>query len=193
MKIRRFLFSLAIVGLYCYGCTGPDVKTDFDPAADFTKFKTFAFTGLTDMNRGGVFDNSLTRTRIESTVARELYRNRLQQVQLEQHPDLLVHYWVGVKDKQRVQSTGPTAGAYGRRGGYGWGAGYSGVSTYEYKEGTLIIDLVQPAKKELVWRATIVADLEDTAQENTELGRKAIAKAFENYPPKKPNSPNLTE
>ena len=184
MKTHRILFNLAIVGFCFYACTGPNVKTDFDPAADFTKFRTFVFTGLTDMNRGGVFDNSLTRTRIESTVARELNKKGLQQVPLEQHPDLLVHYWIGVKDKQRVQSTGPTAGAYTWRGGYGWGAGYTGVSTYEYQEGTLIIDLVQPAKKELVWRATMVADLEDTAQENMELGKKAIAKAFENYPPK---------
>jgi hypothetical protein len=62
--------------------------------------------------------------------------------------------------------------------------GYSSVSTYEYKEGTLIVDLVQPLKKALVWRATIVADLQDTTQENIEMGQKAIAKAFENYPPK---------
>ena len=65
------------------------------------------------------------------------------QTGLEQNPDLLVHYWVGVKDKQQVHSTGP---AYG--GGYGWGAGYGGgVSTYEYREGTLVTDLVEPTKK----------------------------------------------
>jgi hypothetical protein len=48
------------------------------------------------------------------------------------------------------------------------------------------MDLVQPVKKELVWRATMVAHLRDTTQENIELGKKAIAKAFENYPPKLP-------
>ena len=40
-------------------------------------------------------------------------------------------------------------------------------------------------KKELEWRATMMAILADTAQENIELGNKAIIKAFENYPPKK--------
>jgi hypothetical protein len=48
-----------------------------------------------------------------------------------------------------------------------------------------VVDLVEPAKKELQWRATMVAILEDTTEENIELGNKAIAKAFENYPPKK--------
>jgi hypothetical protein len=183
MKTHRILFNLAIFGFCFYACTGPNVRTDFDPAADFAKFRTFAFAGLTDMNRGGVFDNSLTRTRIESTVAGQLNKKGLQQVQLDKHPNLLVHYWVDVKDKQRVQSSGPTAGAYGWGGAYGTGAG--NVWTYEYKEGTLIVDLVEPTKKELVWRATMVADLSDTAQENVETGKKAIARAFENYPPKR--------
>jgi len=82
---------------------------------------------------------------------------------------------VGVKDKQR--STGP---AYS---GYGWGPGYSGVSTYEYREGTVITDLIEPTKKNLVWRTTIIAELEDSMKENAELANKAIKKAFENYPP----------
>lgn len=187
MKIARPPSHLLVVGMclfHWYGCSGPDVKTDFNAAEDFSKFRTYAFTGLTDMSTGGVLNNSLTRGRIESIVEQELNKKGLQKVTLEQHPDLLVHYWVGIQEKQRIQNTGPAVGAYGYRGGYGWGAGYSGVSTYEYKEGTLIIDLVQAPKKELAWRATIVANLQDTTQENMEMGRKAIAKAFENYPPK---------
>jgi len=137
MQIRRIVFNVVIVLLWCHACTSIDVKTDFDPTADFTRFKTFAFAGLTDMNKGGILDNSLTRKRIESIVARELTSKGLQQVELDQHPDLLVHYWVGVKEKQQLESTGPTGGVYGWRRGYGGGVGYSGAITYEYKEGTL--------------------------------------------------------
>ena len=50
--------------------------------------------------------------------------------------------------------------------------------------GTLITDLVEPVKNELVWRATMVANLEDTAQDNIALVEQAIAKAYKNYPPK---------
>ena len=166
------------------GCTTIDVKTDFDPSVDFTRFRSFAFVGLTDLNQGGVLNNSLTRKRLETIIARELSQKGFQQVALDERPDLLVHYWVGIKEKQRVESTGPTVGAYGGRGGYGWGAGYSGVTTYEYREGTLITDLVEPGKKELVWRATMVANLEDTAQENIALVEEAITKAYKDFPPK---------
>lgn len=185
MNRRWFVFFLAVVSLSFHACTSIDVRTDFDPAADFTKFKSFAFAGLAETNKGGIFDNSLTRKRIESAVGGELTGKGLQQVGLDQHPDLLVYYRVGIQEKQRVESTG-APGGYGWRAGYGREPGYSTVMTYEYKEGTLILDLVEPAKNELVWRATMVANLEDATQENVELGKQAIAKAFEQYPPTKP-------
>ena len=189
MRIWGTTLCLAMALLFAPACTTIDVKTDFDPSADFTRFHTFAFAGLTDITKTGLLDNSLTRKRIEIAISRELTKKGVREVNMDEHPDLLVHYWLGTKDKQRVQGTtsGPSGGYYGGYygGGYGWGAGYTTVTTYDYTEGTLVVDLVEPVKKELQWRATMVAILADTAQENTELGNKAIIKAFENYPPKK--------
>ena len=39
-------------------------------------------------------------------VGQQLIAKGLRQVGLEDHSDLLVHFWVGVKDKQRVENTG---------------------------------------------------------------------------------------
>lgn len=170
-----------------WACTAFNVKTDYDSTADFSTFKTFAFAGLAEVNKGGIYDNTLTQKRIESAVARELTNKGLRQVALDQQADLLVHYWMNVQDKQRLESGGTSVGvARGPGGGYGWGAGYGGgVTTVNYKEGTLILDLVEPAQKQLVWRATIVGTLQESAKDNVELGNKAIAEAFEDYPPNK--------
>jgi hypothetical protein len=193
----RFLFVWLALGLLAAGCAGPSkVLTDFDPSAEFSAFRTFAFTGLTDQDQGGVLDNSLLRKRIEGMVGQQLTAKGLQQAGLDERPDLLVHFWVGKKDKQRVESTGVPAGAYGGRygwgpnypygGGYGAGAGYGGgVTTYEYQEGTLIVDLVESSKKELVWRATIVGTLSGSQEENIKMAGTGVAKAFEDYPPAK--------
>ena len=62
----------------------------------------------------------------------------------------------------------------------------SRVTTYDYTEGTLIIDLVTPAKKELVWRGTVVGTLTDSKEKNIQMANEGIAKAFEDYPPKSP-------
>jgi hypothetical protein len=180
----RFLVAGLALGLFAAGgCAGPKVLTDFDASAEFSAFRTFAFAGLTDRDQGGVLDNSLLRKRIEEMVSRQLTAKGLRQVDVEDRSDLLVHFWVSVKDKQRVESTGRAGGAYGGR--YGSGAGYSGggVTTYEFQEGTLIVDLTESSKKELVWRATIVGILRDSPEENLEMANKGIAKAFEAYPP----------
>jgi hypothetical protein len=197
MNIRFLIASLALGLLAAGGCAGPKVITDFDPSAEFSAFRTFAFTGLTDRDQGEVLDNSLMRKRIEEIVGWQLTAKGLRQVGVEDRSDLLVHFWVGVKDKQRVESTGMTAGAYGGRYGwrpgypygdsYGGGVGYygDGVTTFEYQEGTLIVDLAESSKNELVWRATIMAILRGSPEENLELANKGVAKAFEAYPPAK--------
>ena len=59
------------------------------------------------------------------------------------------------------------------------------MTTVDYKEGTLILDLIEPSKKQLVWRATIVGTLQESTKDNVELGNEAIAKAFQDYPPPK--------
>ena len=184
MRCRRAIWVL-ILAFGLSACNAFKVKTDYDQTVDFSSFKTFAFAGPAEMNKGGIYDNSLMQKRIEAAVVRELTAKGLRQVALDEPQDLRVHYWVSVLDKQRLESGGTSVGvARGPYGGYGWGAGYGGgVTTVEYKEGTLILDLTEPSKKQLVWRATIVGTLQDSTQDNVELANEAIAKAFQDYPP----------
>jgi hypothetical protein len=212
MNIRLLIACLALGLLAAGGCAaGPKVITDFDPSAEFSAFHTFAFSGITDRGREiGVSDNSPLRGRIKEMIDEQLAAKGFRQVSVEDHPDLLVHIFFGVKDKQHVQSTGMTPGPYGP--GYGWGPGYYGrglgyygrpVETYEYhdgewdranssrvtihedREGTLIVDLAESSKKSLVWRAVIRAVLGDNLEKNFEMANKGVAEAFKSYPPAK--------
>ncbi len=186
MNIRFLIASLALGLLAVGGCTGPTVITDYDPSTEFSAFRTFAFTGLKAKGDDvGVLDNSLLRKRIEAMVDRQLTAKGLRQVRVEGPSDLLVYLLVGVKDKQRIESTGMAGGAYGGRFGRGGGFYGGGVTTYEYEEGTLIVDLTESSKKELVWRATIRGVLGDSVEKNSEMVDKGVAKAFEAYPPAK--------
>ena len=212
MNIRLLIAGLALGLLAVGGCAEwPKVVTDFDSSAEFSEFRTFAFSGISDRGKEvGPSDNSPLRGRIKEMVDEQLAAKGLRQVGVEDRPDLLVHIFFGVKDKQHVQSTGMTPGLYGP--GYGWGPGYngmgpgyygrqveayqyqdgewepvkiSGVTTYEERVGTLIVDLAHSSKKELVWRAVIRAALGDNLEENFKMANKGVAKAFKDYPPAK--------
>ena len=203
MNIRFLIASLALLAVG--GCAeGPKVITDFDPSTQFSAFRTFAFSGITDRGQEiGASDHSPLRGRIKEMIDEQLVAKGIRQVGLEDRPDLLVHLFFGVKGQQRVESnrTGPPL--YGR--GYGWGPGYYGrpVETYEYhegewdrvnssratihedREGTLIVDLAESSKKHLVWRAVIRAVLGDSLEENFKVANKGVATAFKSYPPAK--------
>jgi len=193
MNIRFLIAWLALGLLAAVGCMGPKVITDFDPSAEFSAFRTFAFSGMTDRGyESGESDNSPLRRRIIEMVEEQLAAKGLRQVSLEDRPDLLVHLFFGVKDEQRVQNTGMTPGFYGRHvetyayHDGGWTPVKSSrVTTYEDHEGTLIVDLAESSKKELVWRAVIRAVLGDSLEKNFEMANKGVAKAFEAYPPAK--------
>jgi hypothetical protein len=211
MNIRLLIAGLALGLLAVGGCAEwPKVVTDFDSSVEFSAFRTFAFSGITDRGKEvGPSDNSPLRGRIKQMVDEQLAAKGLRQVGVEERPDLLVHIFFGVKDKQRVQSTGMTPGLYGPGYGagpgyYGGGTGYgrqveayqyqdgewepvklNGVTTYEERVGTLIVDLAHSSKKELVWRAVIRAALGDNLEENFKMANKGVAKAFKDYPPAK--------
>ena len=179
MNCSRSIMLIVPALLIALGCAGPTVRTDFDPEADFGTFRTYAFSGMTDVNQSGLLDNSLVRKRVERMVGRQLTNKGLREVALSDNPDLLVYYWLGRKDVQEVHGTGSVVG------GYRWGTGYNNVTTYTYTEGSLVVDLVTPAKKELVWRASTLGELTDSKEKNFQMADEALAKAFKNYPPKR--------
>jgi len=104
--------GLALGLLAAGGCApGPKVITDFDPSAEFSAFRTFAFAGLTDLDKGGVLDNSLMRKRIEEMVGQQFIAKGLRQVGVEDRPDLMVHFWVGVKVSNESRALASRRGA----------------------------------------------------------------------------------
>jgi len=92
-------------------------------------------------------------------------------------PDILVTYHGSVQNQVQLQSDsfGYGFGGYGM-GGWGmYGYGAAGpVSTttrvVNYQEGTLVVDFVDPVKKELVWRGSttpiLISDSNDKTQKN---------------------------
>ena len=199
MNLSFLIAWLALWLLAAGGCAeGPKVLTDSDPSVQFSAFRTFALSGMTD--RGyevGPSDHSPLRGRIKDMVDEQLVAKGLRQVSVEDRPDLLVHIFFGVKGQQHVKSTDMTPGrypgvypglypyqvkAYEYHDGDWVPASTRIVTTSEDHEGTLIVDLADSSKKKLVWRAVIRAVLGDNLEKNFELAHKGVAEAFKDYP-----------
>jgi len=182
------------------GCA-TNYRNDFDSTADFSKYRTYGYLGGQEIEKTGLLENSLVRKRVETLISRQLQARGLQEVPLDQNPDLTVLYWVGVKDKEQVSTVPsyPSYPAYGAgrgygypgRGGYGaypywsgrWAPAYNDVVVTNYREGTLIIDLLDARTKNLVWRTYLVRVLSDDPEKNLRGADKDLEKAFLEYPP----------
>ena len=91
------------------------------------------------------------------------------------------------------EEKGLNLSAFGDGGGpWGWGGGWGGFNsgtvtgqTSIIPVGTLLVDLYDPARKQLVWRGdgTKTIDLKKDPDKNYRILQKSMAKLFKNYPP----------
>lgn len=193
-RITRFLArpaALAVTGLaLAFGlnaCTTANVgvSSDFDHAVNFRAYKTWAwYPKQANDTEGGPAKGyeSFTDQRIRDAVNKDLTAKGL--TETTSNPDVYVAYSVRVENKQQVSGYGgygyPYGYGYGGFGGYGYP--YGGGSGYNYKAGTVIIDIVDARRKELAWRGTGQAQLNQNSISEEETYR-IVNSVLGNYPP----------
>jgi len=162
---------LAIAG-GAWACSTVEVSTDYDSAANFSQYKTFAFLPM------GKID-SITAGRVETAITRALQAKGLQRATGE--GDLKISVRGRMSHQKVITSVG--------WGGYGWWRGWRGgmgtTTVQNVPIGTLLVDLVDARADKLVWRGTATRALDASstgAQKQEELDR-AMAKLFAAYPP----------
>ena len=160
-------------------CSSVKVAADYDKNANFNDYKTFAFF-KTGIDKAEISD--LDKRRILRAIETELLAKGFTK---SENPDLLVSIFTKSRQKINVYNNG-----YGGFGyGYGWGWSpyywgspyYSSVSTST--EGTLYIDLIDAAKKELVWQGIGTGYLTQNMEKKEARFKEIVAKVMEKYPP----------
>ena len=191
-KLKARAVAIATLGLAALlaGCdsgNGLNVKTDYDKTVNFAQYHTFALQPGRIVSRLGVADpnNTLVAGRIRDAVVNQL---SAQGLRLDtQNPDLVVTYIAGARNKQEIENLGPTpysspyfGGPFGfRRDGF-FGPDYDQFYVKDYTQGTLILDLIDPHTKQLVWRAYVSGKLDQPDQKTI---NSAVAAALKKFPP----------
>jgi hypothetical protein len=167
-----------------------DVKNDFDPQADFGRFRTFCFVGGFELEKSGLLSDPENRERIKNFISGGLELRGLKEVPKDERYDLAVRYWVARRDKTSVSTVytpdplmwGGYWGGYPPYWSGPWGWYYEEYVVRNYVEGTLIVDLIDPSTKELVWRTYLREQLDDRSTAYAKL-KKSLLKGFSSFPP----------
>lgn len=170
--MRRIPLALAtglaiLLTLAGCGSSGPSIRVDGDPSANIPSFRTFGYFPELTTDKAGY--STLLTARLKDATRRELEKKGYTYADTE--PQLLVNFHVNVTDKTEIRSS-PSAsvgyGYYGYRSGmYGaWGGYPQDIETRNYKQGTLTIDVVDGARKALVWQGVAEGRVSKEAQKN---------------------------
>lgn len=173
---------IACIMLAVLGCAPSiTVKHDYDKEANFAALKTFAWLPTPENPQASVKQalerNSLLDKRIKQAVDAQL-AGKGYQVNVN-NPDFVVTYHVGAEDKVNVTDWGYGYGRYG--GWYGGG----GVDVYQYKEGTLILDVIDWKSKQLIWRGFAQGTIDPDAptEKREQRLNEAVTRMLANFPP----------
>lgn len=181
--MRKLTFLLFIM-IVAAACSSVKISSDYDKSADFSSYKTYAFTPEAQKMVG---INDLNRNRLLNAIETELAAKGFSKA--ESNPDVLIDLQLKGEQKQTATATN-SGGYYGYGYGYRYGMG-GGMSTttinYDtYVDGTLFVDMIDTKKNQLVWqgRGTKTVDPDASQKKREDNINYAVKQIFTKYPPK---------
>jgi hypothetical protein len=184
MMKKRYLSGFLILALLGACATAPRVDVARDPDADFARYATFSFHTPLGTDRQDGTGTILSRS------LRQASRAELEALgyrYTEQGGDLEVNFFVETREvvegmnRPRV-GVGIGVGGYHNR--YGVWTGYGTDSIRQFTEGTLHVDVVDAARRQLVWEG-IARDRLREGDYTFELDdvQTAVTQIFARFPP----------
>lgn len=177
-KVDRITWARIGVGLTvalmaCMAAAGQDVRYNFMPGTDFSKYHTYKWVPI----EGGAHPNQIMDSEIKQAVDAQLAAKGLTKTDSDK-ADLFVGYQIAVDQEKQWNG-------YGMGGGLRWG-GMATATQSTINIGTLVLDMYDPATKQLVWtgNATKSIDPSSNQEKNMKSLNKAMQKLLKNYPPK---------
>ena len=174
MKLAGLFFIIFFTSFYIACSPIYNVSYDYDENVELVQFSTYAWVPAPEEAN----INNLDAERIKKAVNAELKVKGL--VQNSEKPDFLIAADIITKEKLRITNWGyPYYDPYWTYYG-SWSFDY-----YQYEEGTIVLNFLEPLSKNLIWRgaAKVALDYANTPEKRDKLIKEAMQKILQNFPP----------
>ena len=162
------------------GCSsGPTIITNSDPTTNFASLRTFDFMQPLSTDSGNV--QSLLSTHLMAATTNEL--EKLGWRRDSSNPDVLINFMLETQQQIRTRNTSASVGMH-RGGRYGmWGGTVSTPTIEQTTQGALSIDMVDPARNQLIWEGVATNRVTDNIRQNQEEAvHSFVADIFAQFP-----------
>lgn len=172
-----------------------DVRTIVSPEARFSTLRTFHVLPIPRAHppepldsRHPMLVNSITNRVLRQAIV--LGFESRGYLRDDRNPDFTVAVYASAREKLQV-----TYWDYGypwRPRWWGWGGrGHGAPIVTEYTEGTVIIDVIDPSSRDVLWRGRGVAFVSDDEQEYLKHLQNTVAAILERFPRARPHIARL--
>ncbi|HEY3446871.1 MAG TPA: DUF4136 domain-containing protein [Myxococcales bacterium] len=183
MRAKHTVVAAGLLALLSTACASMKVSSTAAPGAAqrAASFRTYAWLPEPDAEQ--VHRNPFVKGQVMQAADRELTAKGYQRVDASANPDFMIGWYATSQEKQQVEDH------YYAGHGYGWGpygGAYGPPQVTSYTEGSLVLDIVEPGRKEILWRGQAQANLgenptgEDARKKIDEAAHKLLAQ----FPPK---------
>lgn len=174
--------GVLLVALVLAGCARITVTADHDPSANFGALHTYAWRPGPQQGVGDPrFDSTLIDKRVRAAIDRVLASKGYRAAAPGTTADFLVGYHAVVRQRTSAQTINRW---------YGYRVvtlpGGPGTHAHDYDEGTLLIDVLDPATMQLLWRGsgTGVVDPQASPEKREQRINDAVERILADFPPR---------
>ena len=188
MNIKRInlrVVPILFLGLFFSCSPTVSVTADYDHSINFGEFKTFAVYDLR-AQEGQV--NQLNVDRVTKAIRAEMLAKGF--TETSSNPDLKVNAVTILKNKTQVTADSNFYGYGGMYRPYGYwgggammGGGTTTFNSYDYVDGSLVIDIVSTKSQKLVWQGIGNAQIDNKPDNPEEFITGSIKKILAGFPP----------
>jgi hypothetical protein len=163
-----------VLVLLCGFAAAQDIKTNYMPGTDFSKYKTYKWVSV----QGAEQPDQILDQQIKQAINGQLISKGMTRTD-DDKADLYVAYQLSITQQREWN-------AYGTGGGWRMGGGMATATSSTIQIGTLGLDFYDPSPKQLIWRgqATKTLNPSKDPQKNQERLNKAMGKLLKDFPPK---------
>ena len=186
----KFGPALVLALVACAVIYAQDVRTNYMPGTDFSKYHTYAWVDdVQGIPALGGHPDQILDAQVKQAVDSQMASKGFSKVADGGKPDLLLGYQLAIDQEKQINGFGDNMGGWGgpwAGGPWGNGFGTFSASTSSNYVGTFVVGMYDPGVKKLVWIGAAQHTIEPSKKQekNQQRLNKGAQKLLKDFPPR---------
>ncbi|MFZ0417536.1 MAG: DUF4136 domain-containing protein [Candidatus Sulfotelmatobacter sp.] len=182
----KFGPALVLALVACSVTYAQDVRTNYMPGTDFSKFHTYAWVNdVQGVPAVGGHPDQILDAQVKEAIDSQMVAKGFTKVEDGSKADLLLGYQLAIDQEKQINGFGDNLGGWGGWGPWGGSFGTFSASTSSNYIGTFVVGMYDPAVKKLVWIGAAQHAIEPSKKQekNQQRLNKGAQKLLKDFPP----------